>query len=370
MSPPIADITIASTSVPYDEPVALSASGSTDDNGIVSYQWSLGDGTSSTSIDVNHMYGQAGNYQITLTVTDADGLSDSDSVNIQVTTDLPTAVITPMPTEFNIGDLINFDGSGSSDADGQISNFDWELGDGTTKPGITTSHTYNEAGNYTVRLTVTDNAGAMNSTTTDISIVDPSVLNAPSDVTAQVDGLSVSLSWTDNSSNEDNFIVERGVKFRGRVNFSEVVTLSPNSDSYVDTVPESGQYEYRIKAVNTSSEATSGTITVQADGTTPDPEPEPETLPAPSNLSLSLSGTNVSLTWVDNSNNETGFHIERGRKAKGRVTFSRIASVAANENTYVDSLSGEPNGNYVYRVQAYNDDGVSSFSNQAEVRLK
>jgi len=368
LSPPIADISILSTSVPYDEPVILSAIGSSDDNGIVSYQWSLGDGTSNTSIDVNHIYGQAGNYQVTLTVTDADGLSDSDSVNVQVTTDLPIAVITPTPNEFNIGDSIDFDGSSSSDADGEISHFDWELGDSTTKSGITTSHTYNEAGNYTVRLTVTDNAGAMNSTTTDISIVDPSVLNAPSAVAAQVDGLSVSLSWTDNSSNEDNFIVERGVKFRGRVNFSEVITLSPNSESYVDTVPESGQYRYRIKAVNTSSEATSETITVQADGTAPDPDPE--TLPAPSNLSLSLSGMNVSLTWTDNSNNETGFHIERGRKARGRVTFSRIASIAANENTYVDSLSGEPNGNYVYRVQAYNDDGVSSFSDQAEVRLK
>lgn len=53
-----------------------------------------------------------------------------------------------------------FNGSGSVDPDGSITDYSWNLGDGTTLNGANVSHTYAANGNYNVSLTVTDNEGA------------------------------------------------------------------------------------------------------------------------------------------------------------------------------------------------------------------
>ncbi|WP_405059000.1 S8 family serine peptidase [Kribbella sp. NBC_01505] len=58
-----------------------------------------------------------------------------------------------------------FDGSASTDPDGSIASYAWEFGDSQTGTGATPSHTYGSAGAYTVKLTVTDNAGKTGSTT-------------------------------------------------------------------------------------------------------------------------------------------------------------------------------------------------------------
>jgi hypothetical protein len=85
-------------------------------------------------------------------------------------------------------------------------------------------------------------------------------------------------------------------------------------------------------------------------------------------LAASLSWSNTSLaaslvlSWKDTSSNETGFKVERALGTAG--SFSRIATVGANAQSYTDSsVSG---GNtYCYRVRAYNSTGSSSPSNQA-----
>lgn len=67
------------------------------------------------------------------------------------------------------------------------------------------------------------------------------------------------------------------------------------------------------------------------------------------------------LTWSDNSDNESGFTIER---ALVGGDFAPIANVPANTTRYVDEgLQGSTT--YLYRVCAYNDHGASDWSNEA-----
>ena len=62
---------------------------------------------------------------------------------------------------------VNFNGSGSSDPDGDALTYAWDFGDGNTGSGVTTSHTYATTGTFTVSLTVTDNGSpALSNTAT------------------------------------------------------------------------------------------------------------------------------------------------------------------------------------------------------------
>lgn len=76
----------------------------------------------------------------------------------------PSANAGPDQTIY-IGATANFDGSFSTDSDGNqdIVSYYWDFGDGNTGSGITTTHTYLNSGTYTVTLTVTDSAGASSS---------------------------------------------------------------------------------------------------------------------------------------------------------------------------------------------------------------
>jgi len=70
---------------------------------------------------------------------------------------------------------VSFNGSGSSDSDGSITLYAWSFGEGGSSSGVTASHTYSSAGTYTARLTVTDDDGATDTTTTQIEVSAPPV---------------------------------------------------------------------------------------------------------------------------------------------------------------------------------------------------
>lgn len=72
----------------------------------------------------------------------------------------PVAVIDASATNGEAPLTVTFNGSRSSDPDGTIVDYRWDLGDGNTKNGVSVTHTYSQAGAFTVRLTVTDDQGA------------------------------------------------------------------------------------------------------------------------------------------------------------------------------------------------------------------
>jgi uncharacterized protein (TIGR02145 family) len=83
---------------------------------------------------------------------------------------------------------------------------------------------------------------------------------------------------------------------------------------------------------------------------------------APSNLTGTvLSSSSVSLSWVDNSTNETGFKIER--RVNGTTQFSVVGNVNADVTGFVDT-NLTPNTSYEYRVYSFNAVGNSlTYSN-------
>lgn len=148
----------------------FSSAGSSDPGGsIASYLWSFGDGTTSTEANPTHSYSASGTYTITLTVTDDAGASSTATLTKTVTfVDAPpTAAFTFSCDSHRV---CSFDGSGSSDAEGPIAQYQWSFGDGSTASGATASHTYAADGVFTAQLTVTDSAGHTTSTAQQVEV--------------------------------------------------------------------------------------------------------------------------------------------------------------------------------------------------------
>jgi len=69
----------------------------------------------------------------------------------------------------------SFDAAASTDPDGKIESYSWDFGDGSTGTGVSPDHTYKQAGTYTVKLTVTDNKGAIGTTSKQVQVLDSSI---------------------------------------------------------------------------------------------------------------------------------------------------------------------------------------------------
>ena len=173
---PVAFFTYSPTAPLTSETITFNASLSTPDGGtIISYEWNFDDGTpNATGMITTHAYTDNGTYTVTLTVTDDDGLTDTDSQNITVLNRPPIASFTESATSVPTGTMINFNASASYDPDGCIVSYFWDFGDDTNTTGVTASHSYADDGNYTVTLTVTDDDGA-----TDTITSNKTVLNRP-----------------------------------------------------------------------------------------------------------------------------------------------------------------------------------------------
>ena len=168
---PVAQAAATPTSGTAPLTVAFSSAGSSDPDGsIAAYAWDLnGDGqyTESTAANPSFQYTTAGTYTARLRVTDNQGAQTTSSpLTINVTApgnQPPSAVVSGSPSSGAAPLTVAFGSAGSSDPDGTISAYSWDLnGDGTFGDATVASPSfqYTTAGTYSVRLRVTDNQGA------------------------------------------------------------------------------------------------------------------------------------------------------------------------------------------------------------------
>lgn len=169
------------------ETVEFDASLSTDSDGIVkTYSWEFGDGAKSTGIRVKHSYDKVGRYAVLLRVED-----DSNSPCNFGTDKISVWVNSPPEVEIGndkiaaVDETVKFDGSQSFDSDGEITEYFWDFGDGTSGSGVLTEHKYSQPGKYKVKLKITDNTTVSNNFATDELVVvvnDQPVANAGADL--------------------------------------------------------------------------------------------------------------------------------------------------------------------------------------------
>ncbi len=188
---PVAVANLSTTSGTAPLAISFDGTGSSDaDGAITAYDWNFGDNTTATGGTTSHTFTSPGTYTVTLTVTDNQGAQTSTTTTVTVAgatgNQPPVAAATATPASVTSGATVQFDASGSSDADGSITAYAWDFGDGSTATGINPQHAYTNAGTYTATLTVTDDAGATGSTTTQVVVTAPagtgaSYTLAPSD---------------------------------------------------------------------------------------------------------------------------------------------------------------------------------------------
>lgn len=190
---------------------------------------------------------------------------------------------------------------------------------------------------------------------------------APSNFSINInDETELMLTWTDGSSNESGFSIQRSVD--GGI-FSEIAVCPANSTSYTDTAVAAGHtYTYRVQAVNAFG--SSAYIERSVSGTV-----------ASSPISLavtSVSSSSISLSWSFQGQSGLTVLIERKTGASG--TWTQLATTYGGALSYTDT-GLVPNTQYFYRVRSVlntnvysspypnNDDGIGASTKMSAITL-
>jgi PKD repeat protein len=137
------------------------------------FVWYFGDNTTSTEKNTTHRYLKAGEYLVTLEVTDETGIKAHKSeILIQVLNRKPIAIIRPLKN-VPADEVVRVSGADSRDNDGYVMRYLWDFGDGTTHEWTTEStvqHEWIHPGKYTITLTVEDDFGHTGETQLEIRV--------------------------------------------------------------------------------------------------------------------------------------------------------------------------------------------------------
>ena len=179
----------------------------------------------------------------------------------------------------------------------------------------------------------------------------PDFLRAPSSVVANATSpTEISLSWTDNTEQEEKYLLERSTN---GTSFTQIAELPANATAYTDSGLETKTtYYYRLKAVNATEESGYSTaVSVKTLGV-----PDAPSNPRPANGTIYSQSTNLKLDWAGSENTVT-YKVYFGTDAanlthKGDVSTPGFTIPNIAENT-----------TYYWRVDAVNEIGTTTGPN-------
>jgi cyanophycinase len=154
--------------------------------------------------------------------------------------------------------------------------------------------------------------------------------------------------------NDENWLESKG-------DLSSVIVT--NESGFGDLAEERNVVGYdvmQLSVIHDQSRRKAGTVLMTED------EPYVLEIVPPESLSATWKEGDIELIWEDQSDNETGFEIER-MDAGGE--FQLIATTSTNEINYLDVDDFDEDELPVYRVRGINSDTVSLFSNESEVEI-
>ncbi len=228
--------TPTSGKAPFSSSFDASASSDPDGN-IVSWDWDFDDaGATGTGEIAVHTFNTVGTYDVVLTVTDNEGLTDTTTVTVVVNppqAPSPVANATPDGTKAPLG--VVFSSAGSTDTDGSIIGYSWNFGDGSpADTSANPSHLYTSAGTFNAVLTVTDDDFLTATATVPVIVGPPNVPPVASGTATPSVGkpvLNVTFSSAA-STDSDGTIVSRSWNFGD----GSPISTSPNPSHSYSTI--------------------------------------------------------------------------------------------------------------------------------------
>jgi hypothetical protein len=199
----------------------------------------------------------------------------------------------------------------------------------------------------------------------------------PTALTAIASGAGALLNWTDNATTEYAYKVERRVGTTGAwtdltATAQPLIGAAPvaNANTFTDTstLQAGTTYSYQVTAIGAAgnSAVATATYTTPAAATTLG-APTATAPTAPSRIAVNMNnGGKATVTWRDNSNNETGFTVQRSTNRNfTAATTVTLPAVAANATTTSDT--GLTRGTtYFYRVASANGTVLSTWNTVAQ----
>jgi len=165
--PSVPKFTFVKKVAAINEPVKMDATGSVDSDGeIIRYEWDFGDGQTGEGSVISHAYAKSGIYEVKMSVfDDADVQNSVSEIFGRIVINEPPVPKCEFRDVVAAKEMMGFDASKSSDSDGVITEYFWDMGDGNSHKGMKINHQYTNPGTYNVKLKVTDNTQTINNLT-------------------------------------------------------------------------------------------------------------------------------------------------------------------------------------------------------------
>lgn len=339
--------------------ITIQGKGSDPDGSITNYSWTMLKGpgatlTGRTSKDVSISGLQKGTYVFRLTVRDNNGAIASDDITVLVDGTGNAVPIVNAGSDKTITlptNSIEITGT-ASDPDGKIASYAWTKvsGGNAVLSGAATAKltvTGLQAGNYTFRLTVKDNAGASKSDDVKVFVNNPPTVNAGSDVTLTLPDNALTIKGTASDSDGSiksytwNKVSGPALKMSG----------ASGADLTISDLVE-GKYVLRLTVTDNHNAPASDDITVTV-----------LSAPAPgNNAPTANAGANKIITLPQNTIKLSG----GGSDTDGEITSYQWTKVSGGAATITNagqadvSISGLVAGVYTFRLTVTDDRGATA----------